>query len=190
MGKRIKNNSGSTGIWSGQIIEDQAYHEIEPIDYRYWATDARVEEDIISGNLIVATETEDILNITHAIAFIKGVQRVGISLITNSEGSSVNLTNFRVIAVYPWNKDRSHAYSNGVLFLEIRNLGVGEAVEIRIIDTTNAQRLGFVSINTNGFHEMDVDRPTSNSGLELQVRTNNVLSSAVIRGARLEFDSE
>lgn len=52
----IKNNTGSTGTWVGQELADQEYYLIQPQELFNWQTDAQVEIDIASGNLVVSND--------------------------------------------------------------------------------------------------------------------------------------
>lgn len=188
--RRIKNNKISTDSWVGQDINPGSYYSIQDSEIERWSSDSKVISDIESGNLIVADESEDILEVSHALAFLKGIKRIGISLLTGNENNVINLTNFRVIAVHPWHKGRSYSYKNGILFLEIESISLNETINIRLVDVTNAQVLGSQSITSNGFYEIPISKPNSNAGLELQAKTNNALGISVLKGVRLEFDSE
>lgn len=52
MTKRIKNVSGSSGLWMGHLIANLAYHEVERDELHRWQMDDIVQADITAGVLL------------------------------------------------------------------------------------------------------------------------------------------
>ena len=54
MAKWIFNDSGSQKTWVGQVVNDQAYYQIQPQEETKWSNDDNLLSDIGSGDAIVS----------------------------------------------------------------------------------------------------------------------------------------
>ena len=81
MAKFIKNNSGGSKTWVGQVVADTAYYEIQSIEQSSWANNSALLTDIGSGDAIVATDdsgSNDITDVATAINHLKDANPIQI----------------------------------------------------------------------------------------------------------------
>ena len=74
--KRIKNATGTDKIWVGQTIEAGSYHTLETFEEPRWASNSILLTAIANGEAIVATASDDILDVSEAINFLKDITRI------------------------------------------------------------------------------------------------------------------
>lgn len=74
MAKWVKNSSGASKTWVGQLIADEAYYQLEAAEESKWANNSTVLTDIGSGDLVVAkddSESTDFSDVAEAINYLK-----------------------------------------------------------------------------------------------------------------------
>lgn len=74
MSKYIKNNSGSSGTWNGQLLADQEWFLIPSEKEGSWSSNASVLTDVLSGDLVVAKSDDgetNFIDTNNAIDFLK-----------------------------------------------------------------------------------------------------------------------
>jgi hypothetical protein len=74
MAKYVKNNSGVNKTWVGQLVLDDQYYELQPIEIPLWANNSQLLIDIANGDAIVAKDnsgSSDITDVASAISFLK-----------------------------------------------------------------------------------------------------------------------
>jgi hypothetical protein len=67
---KIKNNTGSSGVWAGQTIAAAAYYTIQTIELFKWQNNSTVLSDLGAGNLIMNDETADIIDVATGINYL------------------------------------------------------------------------------------------------------------------------
>ena len=86
MAKWIKNDSGSSKTWVGQVVADQLYYEIQASESFSWANNSLLLTDIASGDAVVAKDDSgdtDIVDVAAAINYLKDID----SMPRDSDGS-------------------------------------------------------------------------------------------------------
>jgi hypothetical protein len=76
MAKWIKNDSGSSKTYMGQVIADQTYYEIQSHEENSWAHDSALLIDIATSDAIVAKDDSGTTNFTDvdlAISYLKDI---------------------------------------------------------------------------------------------------------------------
>lgn len=68
---KIKNNTASSGIWCGHTIAAGAYYTIPTrSELLSWQETAVVLEDVVSGDLIVNDDFDDIASPSEGLAYL------------------------------------------------------------------------------------------------------------------------
>lgn len=74
--KRVKNNTGSSQTWVGQMISAGVYYTLEAFEEPRWAKNVTFLAAVMAGEAIVATADADVVGISEQIDFLKDVVRV------------------------------------------------------------------------------------------------------------------
>jgi len=77
MAKYIKNDSGGDKTYSGQLINDQVYYEIQPNEEDTFSQNSILLSDIGSGEAVIAKDdsgTTDIADVNDAINYLKDIE--------------------------------------------------------------------------------------------------------------------
>lgn len=69
---KVKNNTGSSGTWLGQVIASGAYFQLEEADFLNWRQDTTVFTDVGNGDLIVNDGTSDFTDALEGWEWLSG----------------------------------------------------------------------------------------------------------------------
>lgn len=93
---RIKNNTGSVGVWAGQTIDPDEYYTLLEADLIDWRTDSFVFQSVADGDLIVNNGTDETFDIADPIegwAWLNGtaIQEVEIKEVAKVDGKKLSV---------------------------------------------------------------------------------------------------
>jgi len=70
---KVKNASGSSGVWAGQTINNGSYHTIATnIELLSWQNSGQVILDVANGKLIMNDEFSDLTDPSTGLQYLLG----------------------------------------------------------------------------------------------------------------------
>lgn len=72
----VKNQSGESKTWCGQLIENGAQYSIQSIELGKWANDDDVLASIVAGDAVINDGEDDFTSPTLAINYLKNVEEM------------------------------------------------------------------------------------------------------------------